>query len=151
MKPFKMSRAMYTGTVMLRFMLNIGLPMGSLQLLTHRGRKSGKLYTTPVALVQKDGKRWLVAAFGEVNWVKNIRTAGSAQLGSGKHAETVQFVELNASEAAPVLQQFLKSYRFVPFIPPYFEVTPESSLAEFEHEAIHHPVFRVVEQKGRIV
>jgi deazaflavin-dependent oxidoreductase (nitroreductase family) len=144
MKPFKMSRAMYAGTVMLRFMLNIGLPMGPLQLLTHRGRKSGKIYTTPVALVQQDGTRWLVSAFGEVNWIKNIRAAGSAQLGSGRRAEIVEFVELEILEAAPILKQFLKSYSFVPFIPPYFDVTSESSIVEFECEAIHHPVFRIV-------
>jgi deazaflavin-dependent oxidoreductase (nitroreductase family) len=85
MKPFQMSRAMHTGAVMLRFMLNLSLHMGPLQLLTHRGRKSGAIYITPVALVQQDGTRWLVAAFGEVNWIKNIRAAGSAQLGSGSH------------------------------------------------------------------
>ena len=144
MKPFQMSRAMYTGTVILRFMLNVGLPVGPLQLLTHHGRKSGTIYTTPVALVQQDGTRWLVAAFGEVNWVKNIRAAGWAQLGSGRRAETVKFVEMGRSEAAPILKQFLKSYGFVPFIPPYFDVTSESSLTEFEREAIHHPVFQVV-------
>lgn len=143
MKPFKMSRAMYIGTAVLRFILNIGLPAGPLQLLTHRGRKSGMIYTTPVALVQQDGTRWLVAAFGEVNWVKNIRAEGHAQLGSGRRLETVKFVELEATEAAPILKQFLKSYGFVPFIPPYFDVTPESSLAEFEREAIHHPVFQI--------
>src|SRR5690606_21530433 len=114
MKPFKMSRAMYMGTAILRFMLNIGLPVGTLMLLTHRGRKSGTIYTTPVALVEQDGTRWLVAAFGEVNWVKNIRAAGWAQLGSGRRAEIVEFVELETSEAAPILKQFLKSYGFVP-------------------------------------
>ena len=144
MKPFKMSRAMYMGTLILRLLLNSGLPVGPLRLLTHRGRKSGTIYTTPVALVQQDGTRWLVAAFGEVNWVRNIRAAGSAQLGSGRHAETVEFVEMEAAEAAPILRQFLKSYGFVPFIPPYFDVTPKASLAEFEREAVHHPVFRVV-------
>src|SRR5690606_17015299 len=131
----------YIGTLMLRFMLNLGLPIGPLQLLTHRGRKSGTIYTTPVALVQEDGTRWLVAAFGEVDWVRNIRATGWAQLGSGRRAETVEFVEMEAAEAAPILKQFLKSYGFVPFIPPYFNVMPESALGEFEREALHHPVF----------
>lgn len=144
MKPFKMSRAMYFGTAMLRLLLNIGLPVGPLRLLTHRGRKSGVLYKTPVALVHRDGMTWLVAAFGEVNWVKNIRAEGQAQIGSGKRMKTVKFEELEASEAAPILKEFLKSYGFIPFIPPYFDVTPESSIAEFERESIYHPVFRVV-------
>ncbi|MFN2233902.1 MAG: nitroreductase/quinone reductase family protein, partial [Anaerolineales bacterium] len=40
-------------------------------LMTVLGRKTGKPYSTPVTLVEKDGKRWLVSPYGEVNWVKN--------------------------------------------------------------------------------
>jgi len=144
MKSFRMSRAMGIGTKLLRFLLKMGVPMGSLQLLTHRGRKSGKIYTTPVALVEQDGTRWLVGAFGEVNWVHNIRTAGVAQLTTHWRKEIVEVHELAPTEAAPILKQFLKSYGLVPFIPPYFRATSQSSLADFEQEASHHPVFRIV-------
>lgn len=140
-KPFKMSRAMRYGTVILRALIRAGFPLGNLRLLRHHGRKTGTEYTTPVALVVDGDTEWLVAAFGEVQWVKNIRAAGKAELQRGGKVKTVQFVELDAAESAPILKQFLKSYGLVPFIPPYFNVTADSPLAEFEQEAHHHPVF----------
>lgn len=140
---FQMTRPMRVGTDMLKFMLRAGFPLGSLRLLAHRGRKSGTLYTTPVALVEQNGTRWLVAAFGEVNWVRNLRAAGTAQLMHGRRTETISVVELTSVEAAPILKQFLKSYGFVPFIPPYFDATAKSPVADFEHEALRHPVFRI--------
>ncbi len=121
--------------------------MGSLVLLSVRGRKSGKVYTTPVALVQNGHERWLVAAFGEVNWVRNLRAAGAAHLTRGRQSEPIDVVELGSTEAAPILQRFLQAYHLVPFIPPSFSVTPHSPLADFEREATHHPVFDIISTK----
>ena len=143
-KTFHMTSSMRIGTTILTALLRAGLPFGPLTLLSVRGRKSGKVSTTPVALVERDGTRWLVAAFGEVNWVHNIRATGQAQLTRGRRAEAIGVIELEARDAAPILQQFLKSFQMVPFIPPYFDVTPHSPLADFEREALHHPVFRIV-------
>lgn len=139
----QMTRAMRLGTALVKALLRAGAPMGSLTLLSVRGRKSGKMYAIPVALVQQNEERWLVAAFGEVNWVRNLRAVGTAQLIHGRRAETIAVVELGATEAAPILQRFLRANHLVPFIPPYFSATPRSPLTDFEREAIHHPVFRV--------
>ncbi len=48
--------------------LQYGLP-------TVPGRKSGVPRTTPVALGERDGRRWLVSPYGEVDWVRNLRAA----------------------------------------------------------------------------
>ena len=141
---FRMTPMMRIGTTLLKVLLWTGVPIGALALLSVRGRKSGKIYTTPVALVQQGNEQRLVAAFGEVNWVRNLRAAGSAHLIQGRRTQAIEVVELEKREAAPILQQFLQRYQRVPFIPPYFSVTPTSSLAAFEREAIHHPVFRIV-------
>lgn len=146
-RPFRMTPAMRYGTALLRFLLRVGMPMGPLKLLTHRGRKSGRLYTMPVALVERDGIRWLVAAFGEVNWVHNIRADGRVKLTSGWRSDTYAIHELEAADAAPILRQFLKQYGLVPFIPPYFEATAQSPLADFEQEALRHPVFRILKHE----
>jgi deazaflavin-dependent oxidoreductase (nitroreductase family) len=74
---FSMAPMMRIGTVLLKVLLLIGVPKGPLVLLSVRGRKSGKVTTTPIALVQHGHERWLVAAFGEVNWVRNLRAAGA--------------------------------------------------------------------------
>ena len=144
MKTFQMTSGMRVGNRFLKFLLRVGFPMGPLKLLSHRGRKSGRLYTTPVALVEENGTRWLVAAFGEVNWVNNVRAAGEAQLKRGFGSETIRVVELNPEAAAPILKQFLRKFGIVPFIRPYFNVTANAPLADFEREAENHPVFRIL-------
>jgi deazaflavin-dependent oxidoreductase (nitroreductase family) len=132
-------------------LLRLGVPVGPSALLSVRGRTSGKLYTIPIALVENSGTSFLVAAFGEVNWVRNLRAAGSAQLTRRRRTEAIGVVELGAREAAPILKQFLRESQSVSFIKPYFHVTPQSSLADFEQEALYHPVFRIVNTNGREV
>jgi hypothetical protein len=92
---------------------------------------------------------FLVAAFGEVNWVRNLRAAGRAYLTRRRRTEAIGVVELEAREAAPILKQFLRESQRVSFIKPYFRVTPQSSRDEFEREALHHPVFRIVSMNAR--
>lgn len=143
-RPFRTTNTMRIGTALLKALLRVGALLGPLALLTVRGRKSGKVIATPVALIQHGNERWLVAAFGDVNWVRNLRAAGQAQLTRGLRAEVIGVVELEAHEAAPILQEFLRRFHRVPFMRPYFDVTPTSALTDFEREAAHHPVFRIV-------
>jgi deazaflavin-dependent oxidoreductase (nitroreductase family) len=143
-KTFQMTSSMRIGTTILTALLRAGLLFGSLTLLSVRGRKSGKISTIPVALVEQDGTSFLVAAFGEVGWVRNLRATGQAQLTRGRRTEAIGVVELEAPEAASILKQFLTRYQMVPFLPPYFDVTPKSPLADFEREAAQHPVFRIM-------
>jgi deazaflavin-dependent oxidoreductase (nitroreductase family) len=79
-------------------MLGIGIPMGPNALITVRGRKSGEPRTTPVALIEIEGKRWVQSPFGDVNWVRNLRAAGQATLTLGKKEELVTATELSAPE-----------------------------------------------------
>ncbi len=120
-------------------LLRVGVKMGKMTLLTVRGRKSGRPQTTPVMLFSQHGRRWLVSSYGQVNWVRNLRAAGEARLQRGRHMERICAVELTAQEAAPLLKRTLAS---VPrYMLPYFNVTPASSLEDFEREVPRHPVF----------
>ena len=110
-------------------------------LLTVRGRKTGRLYSTPVTLVEQGGQRWLVAPYGEIGWVRSARGAGQVTLSRGGKSEVVAIVELGPEEAAPVLKHYLTE---VPITRPFFDVTPESSLDAFAAEAPRHPVFRIL-------
>ncbi len=147
-QPFHMTAGLRVVSTILTTLLRLGLPVGPSVLLSVRGRTSGKIYTIPVALVQNSGTSFLVAAFGEVNWVRNLRAAGEAHLTRRRRTETIGVVELGAKEAAPILKQFLRESQRVSFIKPYFHVTSHSSLADFEQEAVYHPVFRIVSKKG---
>jgi deazaflavin-dependent oxidoreductase (nitroreductase family) len=148
-QPFHMTGGLRVVSTLITTLLRLGVPVGPAVLLSVRGRTSGRIYTIPVELVQTGGTRYLVAAFGDVSWVRNLRAAGQAYLTRRRRTEAIAVVELGAKEAAPILKQFLKESQRVSFIKPYFHVTPHSSLADFEQEALYHPVFRIVSAARR--
>jgi len=78
-----------------RRVLRVGALLGPNALLTVNGRKSGLPRTTPVALVEVDGRRWVIGTFGEVNWVRNLRAAGRATLSVGRRRDEVVAEELD--------------------------------------------------------
>jgi deazaflavin-dependent oxidoreductase (nitroreductase family) len=126
------------GNAVVRALLALGLGPRSTYLLGVVGRRSGTLRFTPVTLVEAGGRRWLVAPYGDVAWVRNLRVAGRATLSRGGRAETVTVSEIGAEEAAPVLKLYVTR---VPITRPYFDVTPASDLDAFRAEAPRHPVF----------
>jgi deazaflavin-dependent oxidoreductase (nitroreductase family) len=88
--------------------LRLGLKVGSQHLLTIPGRKSGVPRTTPVSLVTVAGRRYIVAAFAEADWVRNARAAGAGVLRRGRQNERVRLVELPVEERGPILRAFLQ-------------------------------------------
>lgn len=138
---YRLSRGRRLVNVLVRILLRCDLGPGHTYLLTVRGRKSGRLVSTPVTLVEEGGLRWLVAPYGEVGWVRNARAAGEVTLSRGGRSETVVVFELDPTEAAPVLKRYVTE---VPITRPFFEVAPESDLGAFTSEAARHPVFRVL-------
>jgi deazaflavin-dependent oxidoreductase (nitroreductase family) len=112
-------------------------------ILTVRGRKTGRAYSTPVRLIE-DGERWLVAPYGEVGWVRNARAAGKVEIRRAGRSETLRIEEIASDQSAPVLQQYLKR---VTAVRPFFDVTPDSPLDDFVSEASRHPVFRLTDEQ----
>lgn len=121
-------------------LLRAGVKIGTTSLLTVRGRKSGQPHTVPVPLVEQDGHSFLVAPYGVVQWVRNIRAAGTATLTRDRRSEAISVTELPAQQATPVLKQYLLQ---VAVVRPYFDVTKDSPLEAFEREAPRHPVFQI--------
>ena len=112
-------------------------------LLTVRGRKSGLPRTVSLAIIERNGKRYVDSVYGIVDWVRNLRAAGEAVLTRGRRAETVTARELPTGEAALVLREDIKGGN--PFAGGY-GVTADSSLKEFERAVVSHPLF-VLERK----
>ncbi len=125
--------------------ISLGLAPRANYLLTTVGRRTGEARTNPVQLVLHDGKKWLVAPYGEVSWVKNARVAGRVRLTRRSSSEEFSIRELPAAEAAPVLKRYLSK---VPVVAPYFDAKRTSSVEDFEKEARRHPVFELVPRKG---
>ena len=124
----------------IKWLLKLGLKPDSYYLLTVTGRKSGKLHTVPVVIIEDKAKRWLVAPYGVVDWVKNARATGVVTLTRGKHGQNFAFRELPSLEAAPILKIYIQQF---PITEPYFDSNPNSSLNEFELDARSRPVFEL--------
>ena len=134
-------------------LLHMGINMGSFALLTVRGRKSDRPIETPIAIFVHGGKSYLIASYGIVNWVRNLRAAGGeATLTRIRYTEKIRAVELPPEIAAPIFRGAVRSgppgipdpifrgYRAF-FVLPYLNITMDSSLEEFEREVLTHPVF----------
>jgi deazaflavin-dependent oxidoreductase (nitroreductase family) len=134
-------------------LITLGLPMrGSgvpTALLTVPGRRSGLPRTTPIALLpDPDGESagWqLMAPYGVVDWVKNLRAAGSATLTLRGRTFDVTAHELTPAEGAPLLRDAVAkaSPMLRKMFAPYFSTDPDAPLADWEAEASHHPVFKL--------
>ena len=126
---------------LIRTLLRMGWGPARTYLLVTRGRTTGRVYRTPVTLVEQGARRWLVAPYGEVGWVRNARAAGSVTLERGRRAETLRLAELGPQDSARILQTYVRE---VPITRPYFDVRPDSSLDAFAAEAPRHPVFELL-------
>jgi len=91
--------------------LRRGLTIGSQHLLSVVGRSSGVVRTTPVSLAAVEGQRYIVAAFADANWVRNVRAAGEGTLMRRRIDEHVRLVELPVGEREPVLRAFTTQVR----------------------------------------
>ena len=154
-KPYRVNTFVRINNTMISSLLRLGIKMWSFSLLTVRGRKSGKPIVTPIAIFVQDQKRYLIATYGAVNWVRNLRAAaGKATLTRRRHSEQIHAIELEKDTAVLVFREALRSgppgipavifrvYRALQVLP-YLGVTENSSLEEFEREALTHPVFLV--------
>jgi deazaflavin-dependent oxidoreductase (nitroreductase family) len=140
LKPYRRSFWRRGLNVLVRPLARLGLTGPRTHLLTVRGRSSGRLWTTPVSIVAEQGERWLVAPYGDRNWVKNARAAGWIELRRGRRSERLAVEELSPEAAVPVLRRYYELGRVTR---PFFGVTLESSDAEWLAEAPSHPAFRL--------
>lgn len=124
------------------FVVGLGLGPYHIHLLQVRGRKSGKLYTTPVDLLEFDGKRYLVAPRGRTQWVRNAEAAGEITLKRGSHLDRFRLRALNDVEKLPILKAYLDRFRRE--VQRYFVVPAGSPTQAFAPIAANYPAFELL-------
>jgi deazaflavin-dependent oxidoreductase (nitroreductase family) len=116
-------------------------------LLTIRGRKTGRDRTLPIGLFERDGRKYVVAAFGEVNWVVNLRAASEATITQGGRTARHTAEQVQGEEAALILRDCLAAYLPSPLAGPMLRqriaVSAEAPLDVLAIEARRTPVFRL--------
>ena len=98
------------------------------------GRRSGEWRTTPVAVLDHDGDRYLVAVFGTTDWALDLRASGRGRLSRRRRVEEIGAVEVPVAERQPILDAYLARFATMPHVGSAFRALPDPA---------DHPTFRV--------
>jgi deazaflavin-dependent oxidoreductase (nitroreductase family) len=113
-------------------------------LLQVEGRKTGRIYSTPVNVVDFNGKRFLVAPRGETQWVRNARANGRLYLKKGRTRLRYSLREIEDHEKPEILEEYLNRYKTT--VQRYFPVAAGSTREAFLPLVTQYPVFELLAQ-----
>jgi deazaflavin-dependent oxidoreductase (nitroreductase family) len=124
------------------FLVGLGLGFSYNYLLQVRGRKTGKIYSTPIDLLQLDGKQFLVAPRGRTQWVRNAEASGEVTLKKGSMRQVFSLRPLPDEEKLSILKAYLERFRTE--VQRYFPVPVGSAPDAFRDIAQHYPAFELM-------
>lgn len=122
-------------------MVGLGLGLPHNFLLEVRGRKTGRLYATPVDVLVLEGRRYLVAPRGYTSWVRNALASGTVALKKGRRREEFRVRPLSADEKPAVLKAYLDRFKLV--VQRYFPVRAGSPETVFQPLVDRYPAFEL--------
>lgn len=123
-------------------LVGLGIGPAYMQLLQVRGRKTGRVYSSPVNLLRFNDKPSLVAPRGRTQWVRNAEAAGEIVLKRGSVSRKYRLQPLSDAEKPEILQLYLESYKSA--VQRYFPVPAGSPPAAFAPIASNYPVFALL-------
>jgi deazaflavin-dependent oxidoreductase (nitroreductase family) len=99
------------------------------------GRRSGRWRTTPVAVLDYEGERYLVSYRGLSEWVRNLRAAGGhARLAHGGEVEEIRVTEVPVAQRSRMLKVYSERYGRFPTVASVLRALPDPA---------DHPIFRI--------
>jgi len=122
--------------------VGLGLGFSHNYLLQVRGRKSGKIYSTPIDLLELGGKRFLVAPRGRTQWVRNAEAAGEVTLKRGSKRQRYRLRALSDQEKPEILKAYLDQFRHE--VQRYFPVPAGSPVEVFRELVQSYPAFELI-------
>jgi deazaflavin-dependent oxidoreductase (nitroreductase family) len=120
----------------------LGLGFSYNYLLQVRGRKTGKLYSTPVNLLEIKGSRFLVAPRGRTQWVRNAEASGEITLKRGSHRVRFRLRPLADAEKPEILKAYLDAFKRE--VQQYFPVAAGSPSEAFVDLLPSYPAFELL-------
>jgi deazaflavin-dependent oxidoreductase (nitroreductase family) len=124
------------------FLVGLGIGPSYMQLLQVRGRKTGRIYSSPVNLLQLGGKLYLVAPRGRTQWVRNSEVTGEVLLKRGNTERKYRLRPVPDAEKPEILKVYLDSYKSA--VQRFFPVRAGSPAESFRHIARSYPVFELL-------
>lgn len=124
------------------FLVGLGLGYSHNYLLQVRGRKSGKIYSTPINLLELRGKRFLVAPRGRTQWVRNAEAAGQITLKKGRTRHEFRLLPIPDANKPEILKAYLDTFKRE--VQRYFPVSAGSPPEAFGELAPSYPAFALI-------
>jgi deazaflavin-dependent oxidoreductase (nitroreductase family) len=124
------------------FLIGMGLGRSHHYMLEVRGRKTGKIYSTPVNLLEIDGKKFLVAPRGRTQWVRNAEASREIVLKKGNARQKFRIRDVPGEDRARILKEYVERYRTE--VQRYFPVAAGSPLEKFREVQESYPVFELI-------
>jgi len=138
-KPSKLDRCV---NKLFGLLVSFGMGLRHNYLLQVRGRKSGRLYSTPVDVLERDGKRYLIAPRGYTQWVRNAIASRTVSLKKGRRSEQFGLRLLLDAEKPEILKSYLDRYKIT--VQRYFSVRAGSPAEAFLPFTKDYPVFELL-------
>ena len=123
------------------FLVGQGLAPKHFFILQVRGRKSGKVYSTPVDVLEMNDRRYLVAPRGQTQWVRNAQAAGEITLKRGSFQKAFRVLPLIDGDKPPLLKAYLEKFKAQ--VQRFFPIAAGSDVEAFEGIAADYPVFEL--------
>src|SRR5260221_65351 len=117
--------------------------------VTVRGRVSGEPGTAPVAVIEIKGRRFVIGAYGDVQWIRNLRAAGEGDLQIKGETLHVTARELDLAAAATfygvTLPGYIAEFPWFgrAFAKVFFRLIGPELADDPERAAALHPVFEL--------
>jgi deazaflavin-dependent oxidoreductase (nitroreductase family) len=124
------------------FLVGLGLGFSYNYLLEVRGRKSGKLYSTPIDLLKLNGKTYLVAPRGRTQWVRNAEAAGEVTLKKGSTRQKFHLRPIPDADKPQILKAYLDTFKRE--VQRYFPIPAGSPAEAFAALAGSYPAFELL-------
>jgi deazaflavin-dependent oxidoreductase (nitroreductase family) len=106
--------------------------------LSVRGRRSGLWRTTPVAVLDHNGRRYLVSYRGASDWARNLQAAHSGRLIQRRRTEEITVVEVPIAERADLLKVYGERYGSLPTVGAVLRSLPDPA---------DHPIFEITDSQ----
>jgi len=123
------------------FLAGLGIGPAFIYLLQVRGRKSGRIFSTPVNLMELGGRPLLVAPRGRTQWVRNAEAAGEITLKRGSKRLRYGLRPIADEQKPEILKAYLD--RYASAVKKFFPVSPGEPVEAFRPIAGNYPVFEL--------
>ena len=123
-------------------LVGFGLGLQHNYLLQVRGRKSGRIYSMPVNVLNYHNNLFLVATRGYTEWARNALAAQEVTLKKGRVRLHFKLRDVGDQEKPEILRAYLNRFRLT--VGRFFPVKPDAPPEAFVALSDQYPVFELI-------